>query len=147
MGIKSAISWTEGATEVHARVRTCAGTGFPNFSAVRTASWLRLEVQIFVCWQIHGSKLAACSFGWWLMTCADLLWEKSIVDWLLVAGLFWEKSTADLWLISQTNRALVGGLWSMIYLYYMLCFISRWMTSHPDMCRSSYGCVVDRDHI
>jgi hypothetical protein len=43
-------------------------------------------------------------FGWWLMAGADLLWEKSIVGWLLVAGLFWEKSTAVWWLISQTNR-------------------------------------------
>jgi hypothetical protein len=51
-------------------------------------------------------KCAACSFGWWLMTGADLLWEKSTAGWLLVAGLFWEKSTDDWWLISQTNGAV-----------------------------------------
>jgi hypothetical protein len=49
-------------------------------------------------------KLTACSFGWWLMAGADLLWEKSTAGWLLVAGLFWEKSTAGWWLISRTNR-------------------------------------------
>jgi hypothetical protein len=30
----------------------------------------------------------ACSFGWWLMTGADLFREKSTVGWLLIAGLF-----------------------------------------------------------
>jgi hypothetical protein len=51
--------------------------------------------------------LVACSFGWWLMTGADLFWDKSTAGWLLVAGLFWEKSTVAWWLISQANRALV----------------------------------------
>jgi hypothetical protein len=40
---------------------------------------------------VTGQTLAAtaCSFGWWLMSSADLFWEKSTVGWLLVAGLFW----------------------------------------------------------
>jgi hypothetical protein len=41
----------------------------------------------------------------WLVSGADLFWEKSTVGWLLVADLFWEKSTTSWWLISQTNRA------------------------------------------
>jgi hypothetical protein len=39
-------------------------------------------------------KLSARSFSWWLVAGADLILEKSIVRWLLVAGLFCEKSTA-----------------------------------------------------
>jgi hypothetical protein len=34
------------------------------------------------------NKLAACSFGWWLMAGAGLFREKSTASWLLVAGLF-----------------------------------------------------------
>jgi hypothetical protein len=50
-------------------------------------------------WRCHEDpvrrhSLRAYSFGWWLMAGADLFWEKSTADWLLVAGLFWEKSTA-----------------------------------------------------
>jgi hypothetical protein len=48
----------------------------------------------------------AYSFGWWLMTDADLFWEKSTVGWLSMAGLFWDKSSADWWLISQTNQRI-----------------------------------------
>jgi hypothetical protein len=33
-------------------------------------------------------KLAACSFGWWLMAGAGLFLEKSTAGWLLVADLF-----------------------------------------------------------
>jgi hypothetical protein len=51
----------------------------------------------------------ACSFGWWLMAGAGLLWEKSTADWLMVAGLFWEKSTVGWWLISQANMALLAS--------------------------------------
>jgi hypothetical protein len=39
------------------------------------------------------------------MAGADLFWEKSTADWLLVADLFWDKSTAGRWMISQTNKA------------------------------------------
>jgi hypothetical protein len=49
--------------------------------------------------------LTPCSFGWWLMTGADLFWEKNTANRLLVAGLLWEKSTVGRWLISQANRA------------------------------------------
>jgi hypothetical protein len=28
------------------------------------------------------------SVGWWLMVSVDLLWEKSIVGWMLLADLF-----------------------------------------------------------
>jgi hypothetical protein len=40
----------------------------------------------------------------WLVAGADLFWEKSTADWLLVVGLFWEKSTTGWCLISQTRR-------------------------------------------
>jgi hypothetical protein len=41
-------------------------------------------------------KQAACSFGLWLVACAGIFWEKSIVGWLLMVYLFWENSTAVL---------------------------------------------------
>jgi hypothetical protein len=87
----------------------------------------------------HG--LTACSFSWWLMAGADLLWEKSTVGWLLVADLFWEKSTAGWWLISQANRCEVsasalitcvrsGG--GAIALWSRLCggVTSKWANDH-----------------
>jgi hypothetical protein len=53
---------------------------------------------------ILEGKVFRVSLFVWLVADVDLLWEKSTVGWLLVAGLFWEKSTAVWWLISQTNR-------------------------------------------
>jgi hypothetical protein len=50
----------------------------------------------------------ACSVGWCLIVGAGLFWEKSTVDWLLMADLFWEKSTTRWWLRSQTNMLEVS---------------------------------------
>jgi hypothetical protein len=33
------------------------------------------------------AERGACSLGWWLMTGADLFWEKSIASWLLLVDL------------------------------------------------------------
>jgi hypothetical protein len=72
---------------------------------------------------ITSLPASACSFGWWLMAGADLLWEKGTVGWLMVAGLFWEKSSAGWWLISRTNRlCLKLGL---------LILVSEWLEGPP----------------
>jgi hypothetical protein len=66
-----------------------------------------------------SSILAACSVGWWLMTAADLFWEKSNTGWLLVAGLFWEKSTVG----------TVG--WWRIRVLTEHNLMDGWMRKHP----------------
>jgi hypothetical protein len=49
------------------------------------------------------------------MAGANLIWEKSIVGWLLVAGLFWEKEYC--WLVAdKPNEEGVNlNLWNDIY--------------------------------
>jgi hypothetical protein len=34
--------------------------------------------------------IPTCSFGWWLMACANLFWEKNTAGWLLMTDLLWE---------------------------------------------------------
>jgi hypothetical protein len=57
--------------------------------------YLQNEINFYV---ERGARL----LDWWLMTGADLFWEKSIASWLLLAGLFWEKKYC--WLVADKSN-------------------------------------------